>query len=53
MTQKNKNYKTNFVSEIDRFFHDFDRNRRILPDARLQEVKKAKAIADKRDNTQK
>lgn len=44
-----KTIKTNFRSEIDQFFHDFDHNRTKLPDSRLAEVEKYKIIADKRD----
>ena len=38
------------MSEIDQFFHEFDRNRKILPESRLKEIEKSKIISDKRDN---
>ena len=61
MTEKNKSedksdnkitktIKTGFVSEIDRFFHDFDKDR-LFPAARLEEIRNAKIIADKRDGS--
>lgn len=45
-----KRYKTGFQSEIDAFFHDFDKKRKGFPPARLEEIKKHQAIALKRDH---
>ena len=46
-----KTIKTGFTSEIDRFFHEFDLNRTVFPASRLEEIKKAQIIADKRDKS--
>lgn len=46
-----KTIKTNFRSEIDQFFHDFDKNRSVFPMSRLEEIKKYTIIADKRDKS--
>lgn len=58
MTQKNnsdnkitKTIKTGFVSEIDQFFHNFDKNRASLPASRLEEIRKYKVITYKRDHS--
>tara|TARA_R110002110_G_scaffold166602_2_gene367286 strand:- start:42242 stop:42436 length:195 start_codon:yes stop_codon:yes gene_type:complete len=40
-----KNYK----SEFDTFFHEFDKNRETMPESRVKEVEKYKAIFEKRD----
>ena len=45
-----KMIKTGFQSEIDQFFHNFDKNRQTFPPARIKEVEKHKIIFDKRDN---
>lgn len=46
-----KTIKTNFTSEIDQLFHDFDRQRTIFPESRLEEIKKHQIIATKRDES--
>lgn len=46
-----KTIKTNFRSEIDQCFHDFDQNRSVFPNSRLLEIEKHKIIADKRDKS--
>lgn len=46
-----KTIKTNFISDIDYFFHEFDRNRTFFSSSRLEEIKKHKIIASKRDKS--
>ena len=50
MIKSKKLLKNNFQSEIDQFFHQFDKNRSEMPFSRLQEVRKHLAIFNKRDN---
>lgn len=45
-----KVYKSGYISEIDKFFHEFDRNRIEFPESRKQEVKKYQAIFNRRDH---
>ncbi|MFO1257413.1 MAG: CBU_0585 family protein [Gammaproteobacteria bacterium] len=44
-----KVYKSGYISEIDKFFHEFDRNRIEFPESRKQEVRKYQAIFNRRD----
>ncbi|MBN9287481.1 MAG: hypothetical protein BGO43_01995 [Gammaproteobacteria bacterium 39-13] len=41
--------RTGYVSEIDQFLRDFDKNRAQFPDSRLKEIEKHKKIFAKRD----
>jgi hypothetical protein len=45
-----KIHKSGFVSEIDKFFHDFDLNRTDFPESRKNEVKKYQSIFNRRDH---
>ncbi len=45
-----KQIKTGYQSEIDEFFHDFDKNRTQFPKSRHDEIKKHDAIFKKRDH---
>jgi hypothetical protein len=45
----NKIVRTGFMTEIDQFLRDYDKNRKTLPDSVRKEAEKAKAIALKRD----
>jgi hypothetical protein len=48
--ESTKTIKKGFRSEIDLFFHDFDKNR-ALPLSRLEEIRRAQIIANKRDES--
>lgn len=39
----------NYRSEFDTFFHEFDKNRKTMPESRIKEVQKYEAIFKKRD----
>ena len=45
-----KVYKTGYVSELDKFFHEFDEKRTQYSESRMEEVRKHQAIFHKRDN---
>lgn len=45
----NKIVRTGFMTEIDQFLRNYDKNRSTLPDSIRKEIEKAKRIALKRD----
>ena len=51
MTDNNKIHKTGYISEVDKFLRNFDKNRQQFPESRLKEVAKYKKIYAKRDGT--
>jgi hypothetical protein len=46
---KNKMQRTGFISELDQFLQDFDKNRSAVPDSCQKELEKHRKIAEKRD----
>lgn len=49
MDKENAIYRKGYMSELDRFFHDFDKNRTDFPPSRLKEVAKHQRIFEMRD----
>lgn len=49
MPKDNKIKRSGYVSEIDQFLKDFDKNTQQFCEERIREVKKAREIAKKRD----
>lgn len=48
--EKQKLMRTGFMSEIDIFLKDFDKNRKTIPTSRQKEIDKHQKIFAKRDN---
>ena len=46
-----KTIKTDFISELDQMFHEFDRQRTLFPVSRLEEIQKHLLIATKRNKS--
>ncbi len=50
MVAKRGIIRTGFMTEIDQFLRDYDKNRKNVPDSVRKEMEKSRKVAMKRDN---